>query len=488
MPLAAPAASSTARLTAERIRYEGGIIIAEGASGVRLDTADTHIQAESIRLDTIKRTVSAAGAVTVERSVRSNRNDVVKQGFGQRRRRPQLVNETLRGQNLQLDFGTGRGSLDNVVLQLADFTISTGSLLINGKRYVARNVIIRPGGLSPDELKIYGTPPLSIRVDSVTIDAANKGKRESATVKGGGLYFKNTKILPIPSYILRSTGLGGRRSSESFSLTPRIAFNSTDKILLTTSLQFPLSQNPSGAFLRADLGLSQRIGVRGGLSLEAPNKLGTFSLRARHADIVTTQLTNRIELDREPEVAFNSSTLPLTGLPGGRRLGLVFGAGYGRFNERTIGSNAAAVRSARSLAEAVLTTRAVEKDGPYLDLFARYANYEQGQRYRNSGFEVGYYGNISSRVRGLFSYRATTVSGTTPFRFDRVEIARELRTTFDVQLSPRYLVPIDLRYDLGLRRLRDERFGLLRSYKTFAYGLTYQTARRELKLEFRQGF
>jgi hypothetical protein len=91
-------------------------------------------------------------------------------------------------------------------------------------------------------------------------------------------------------------------------------------------------------------------------------------------------------------------------------------------------------------------------------------------------------------VRGLFSYRATDVRGSTPFRFDRIEIARELRTTFDISLSPRYIVPIDLRYDIDLRRLRDERFGILRNYKTFAYGLTYQTARHELRLDFRQGF
>ena len=37
-------------------------------------------------------------------------------------------------------------------------------------------------------------------------------------------------------------------------------------------------------------------------------------------------------------------------------------------------------------------------------------------------------------------------------------------------------------------RFRDQTFGVLRSYKTFAYGVTYQTARRDLRLEIRRGF
>ena len=125
----------------------------------------------------------------------------------------------------------------------------------------------------------------------------------------------------------------------------------------------------------------------------------------------------------------------------------------------------------------ILTTRVENLNGPYLDLFARASHYSNfGLNYRNTGFEVGYQGPLTSRVRGLFSYRSTAVSGITPFRFDLVEIARELRTTFDVEVTPRYLVPIDVRYDLDLRQVRDSTVGVLRSYKTFAYGVVYQSA------------
>jgi len=86
------------------------------------------------------------------------------------------------------------------------------------------------------------------------------------------------------------------------------------------------------------------------------------------------------------------------------------------------------------------------------------------------------------------SLRLTRESGHTPFRFDLVEIPRELRTTFDVELTPRFLLPFDLRYDLGQSKVRDVTFGILRSYKIFAYGVEYQTARRDLRLEVRAGF
>ena len=71
-----------------------------------------------------------------------------------------------------------------------------------------------------------------------------------------------------------------------------------------------------------------------------------------------------------------------------------------------------------------------------------------------AGFEVGYVGSLGSRLSGQFSFGATKVRGSTPFEFDEVPITKELRATFDILLTPRYIVPIDLRYDLGRKELR----------------------------------
>ncbi|HEX8551173.1 MAG TPA: hypothetical protein VF681_06410 [Abditibacteriaceae bacterium] len=495
------------------MRYLGGRIIGEG--GIVYESGAGTVRAERVEIDTVSGQLTAFGTVSVERLTETDRREITPKGLPKRSRR-ETVLETLRGENFVYNARTQQGSLDKAELRLSGFALSTDSLVINGRRYVARNVVIRPGALSTEEEKIYGRAPFSLRAKTVTVDiggrssetvainsnAATPGSAASGgnsqdrgpariVASGAALFYKNTKLLPVPSYILRQATAGsGTREDAPYRLTPRLSLNSTDKFLLTTTLRLPLSKDPLGPAVMADLGLSARIGVRGGATLTYPTRFGSFLLRGRKNDIITTQLTNRIVLDRTPEVIFSTPGATLFNLPGGQkaRFGLNFGTG--RFSERTIGGSGGQVESNRSTVDAILTTRSEERDGPYVELFALASRYSKfrNNNYRTTGFEVGYYGNITNRVRGLFSYRATDVKGSTPFRFDRVEIARELRTTFDISLTPRYIVPIDLRYDLDLGKLRDERFGLLRNYKTFAYGVTYQTARRELKLEFRQGF
>ena len=512
---------SGGRLTADVVSYNGGTIIAEShsAQGVVFQTTDTRVQADRIELDTVKRLLRATGKVVVERQRSTVRKPLVASSITDRGIYPgkkEVVTETLRGSNLQYDFNTQRGSLDAAQLELAGFSVVTDNLTINGKRYTAHHVVLRPGGLSEEERRIYGTPPFSLRAREVTVEALNgapsaatsnssdnanvgatsgasgaagaSARRARVSVRGGGLYFGKTRLLPVPSYVFNNL-VGTPRDPQAFSLTPRISLNSTDRVLVTTQLSYGLSRTPGGALLNADIGLSQRVGFRGGLSVLAPTRGGTFTLGLRRNDIVTSQLTSRIELDRTPELTYRSPLVPLFSLPGGRLAGISFSAGVGRFREKLIGDNDTSTSSDRSIAAFNFTTRGNAVSGPYLDVFARLSRYGGSSRdYRNAGFEVGYAGRLLPRVRGAVSLRATSVTGQTPFRFDRVEIKRELRTTFDVELTPRYLIPFDFRYDLTQKRLRDQSVGLLRSYKDFAYGVVYQSSRREARLEIRQGF
>ena len=504
-------ATPSSRLSAPRVRYQSGTIIGEG--GIVYESGAGTVRAERVEIDTVSGRVSAIGSVSVERTVENKRREIAPRAVP-RRYQTETVLETLRGENFVYNARDGKGQLDNAQLRLSGFSLSTDSVVINGKQYIARNVIIRPGTGTLEDEKIYGRPPFSLRARRLTIDFCAKGgsgasvssgatpgvpssgNRRAAnnddprvTAQGAGLYFKNTRILPVPTYVLQRAASGGNRDDSAFQLSPRIAFNSADRVLVTTTIRYPLGKNLRGPAVVADAGLSARIGARGGLSLEYPTAFGSFLLRGRKNDIVTTQLTNRIVLDRAPEAAYFSPAIKLFDLPRGQRVRLNVNAGVGRFDERTIDSAGnSGISATRTALDLILSTRSEERDGPYLELFALDSRYSQFGNYRRRGYEIGYYGDVLPRVRGLFSYRATDVRGATPFRFDRIEIERELRTTFDIALSPRYIIPIDLRYDLDLKKLRDERFGLLRNYKTFAYGLTYQTARRELKVEFRQGF
>ncbi|HVF11425.1 MAG TPA: hypothetical protein VNA16_11510 [Abditibacteriaceae bacterium] len=486
------------QLFADTVRYGGGTIVAEGteARPVRLESGALHIVARSVHLDVIGKTVRAAGDVTVvrereiKRRVRRKSNtdrDKLVPSVLRPSYRMEAVTETLKGSTLEYDFKTRKGHLGDAFLQLADFNIATTSLVINGQRYVARKVVLSPGGMTEAEMKIYGKPPFTVRARTVTAHVGKAGANSRLQASGAALYYKNTRLIPVPHYVFRLNQ--GSRNTSAFQVTPRISFNSADRVLATTRISFPLSGASGRLALNTDIGISARVGFRGGLSLDANHNWGTLSLRGKHSDIVSTQLTNRIELHRMPELEYLSPAVGLFKLPGGRRLGVAFAAGIGRFKERLIDSTTPSVRATRQQAGITLTTRLYEVDGPYLDLFARVARYPTFDlSYRNTGYEIGYYGNVTSRIRGQFSYRHTSLSGNTPFRFDEVEIPREARTTFDVKITPRWLIPIDLRYDLDRKEFRNKLFGIMRSYKTFAYGIAYDTARREVRLEFRNGF
>jgi hypothetical protein len=562
----APASTATVpadrvRVRAGRVRYEGAIAVIEGAEGSPVvvesgggQLGRSRIQAQSVRIDLATQTLTAAGNVRVERQrlvsrrsyayERSGRLDATGEpidlnrgafdppdtsvrgapvptgegvdsgGRWRRGRREEVFTEVLEGRDLTIDGRTRTGSLDGVQLQLPVFDLSAARLLIEPSQYVAQGVVLRPGGLSEAEKKIYGTPPLSLRAkeirvlfDRVGTEGGTRSGRLAA--RNAALYFKNTRLVPVPGAILNPlVTLGPSRGPQKFRVVPDVGLNSSDRFLITTRLSFLLGASANAAAVGAasaapsagassfstlnlDLGLSARLGFRGGASLENRSPLGLFALQARRADVITTQLTNRLAVDRTPELSFDSALFPVLRLGGGRGVGGFASASAGRFSERVIGSSAVAgrTRSNRYTATVGLTTRVDDRDGVYADVFATRSRYSlNSARYNNTGFEVGYLGRLLPRVRGLISLRQVSIGGATPFLFDTVEIPKELRATFDIEASPRYLIPIDLRYDLDSDRLRDKSIGVLRNYKTFAYGLIYQTARRDLRLELRAGF
>lgn len=503
-PISAPA--PTPKLYAPSISYRGGTIIAAGTEEepVRLEGGTARITAQNLQFDTVNRVVNAQGQVQVEREVTVKRYATMHSGR-KNSQQSETVTETLKGENFEYHFETQEGSLGATEIRLANFNITAESLLINGQKYTAHNVVVRPGGLSEEEIKTYGTPPFNLRLREFTVDTGRSGSAAAlasgsdddemrdrdtpvrAYGRGGALYFKNTRILPVPSALLGRAF--SRREQSAFQLTPRISYNSADGLLATARIFYPLSrQDPTKRNLAADIGASTKVGFRGGLEVNSRSKLGDLSLRARISDVVVSQLTNRIELDRLPEVRYAPPAMRLLNLPGGRQAGLRLDFTAGDYRER-FGDGSIRMKSSRLHYQALLTTRLARKDGPYLDLFTRTARYsDHYENQQTTGFEIGYTGRIIDRVSGQFSYSASHVSGSTPFRFDRVEIKNELRATFDVMLTPRYIMPFDFRYDIDKGRLRDSRIGILRNYKTFAYGLTYQSARNELKLEIRQGF
>jgi len=523
-----------ARFEAGRVKYAGSVATIEANEGevVRVRSGNAQIQAKRVEIDMATKTLKADGEVLVERRITAVRemetpirndrrevdgddtdalDDLNREAVGNSTRLEPFT-ERVRGENLSFDGRTQTGSIDKALLQLESFDVSSARIEILGSQYTARGVVLRPSGLSEEEKRIYGTPPFTLRARRLTV-TRNEGGGGQIAARGAALYFKSTRLLPIPAAVFSSFArFGPSRGVATYRIVPRISLNSADGFLATARISFPLAGFPTPAapasgegpraqvkprravvesVLNTDLGFSQKIGFRGGLSLDNRTPVGLITLRARRADVITTQLTSRIQLDRKPEISFDTPVLTLVRPRAGRKgvgVGAYLSASAGRYSEKLIGQ-APRVDSSRYSATAVVTTRVSRADGFYADLFHANSRYSATpSRYKDTGFEVGYAGQVLPRVQGLFSYRHSSLSGATPFRFDLVEIPRELRATFDVQLSPRYILPLDLRYDLDRGSLRDKSFGILRSYKNLAYGVVYQTARRDLRLDIRTNF
>ncbi len=511
---------------------------------VEIEGGGSLVRARRAEIDLAKRTIRALGEVSLTRQVVAQRKlytperardssfligpDVAGRSRVGRLSREENFTEIVRGEDFNFDAIGKKGSVDNASLRTQGFDLTAKTINIDGQNYSANEVVLRPGGLSEEERKIYGTPPFTLRARLIDITRRENG-RQRVSARGAGLYYKSTRLLPIPSLLVpQLIHIGPSRVNAPFRVFPRVGFNTADGFLLTSRLEFPVrslsrsvaaetltdnnstnagtadapprARAPIDTTFYTDIGLSVKRGFRGGIALENLSPAGFAALRLRHSDIVTTQLTNRISLDRTPEVQFDSGIVPLLRVGERRGVGFYTSLNAGRYNESLLGVNGYNVRGSRAQGVVALTTRVQDSDGFYGDVFLSQTRYNSvrgtspltlpgsDRQYSNTGFEVGYAGNLSSRVRGLFSLRINNVGGQTPFRFDRVEIPRELRTTFDVQVTPRYIVPLDFRYDLDANSVRDTTYGLLRSYKNFAYGLTYETARRDLNLEFRSQF
>lgn len=479
--------AGASRLTAARVAYEGGTIIAQGEAGspAVFQSALGRLEARELRLDTLAQTVAAKGEVRLEREVETQRSEL-RSNRMERLRRRELTTQSFQGQNLRFDFKTRRGTLDGAVLR-SDVDLRADRLEINGEKYTARRVVIRPGGLSDQELKIYGTPPLSLRAREVDVRRDASNGRFSFSARGAGLYFGKTRLLPLPSALLQR----GSGSNGDFRITPGLSLNPVDGFLITTRIGFPLASDPRQGAVNFNLGLSQRIGFRGGATLSSTQKIGDVRLTVQRRDIVTTQLTNRLEVDRKPELTLQSPAFATFSLNRFGRAGFLVDGSYGNFSERSTNEDDAIgpVSSDRLQGRLLFSTRLDPRSGPFLRAFASSAHYSRAAtNYNSTGVELGFAGHLMRRINGEVSLRLTNVQGQTPFRFDLIEIPRELRTTFDVEVTPRFLLPFDLRYDLNQSKVRDASFGVLRSYKVFAYGVVYQTTRRDLRLELRSAF
>lgn len=263
------------------LRIVGHLFLVEGTSEhpVSFESGMTRITARSISFNAEKHTIHAAGDVLFEYThLARQAGPLESRNIPRHTQAPYAnVTDTLRGNNFDYDVTAQQGHLDQAQVHVTGLDISADEVIINGQRYIIHNVILRPGGLTAAERKIYGTPPFNLRAKTIIITNSTTNNRRTARLSaiGGKLYYNNHALLSVPSYVLGNGRNLLHRERSAFTITPGISFNSADRALLTTRLSFAPSLDPQRLSLNADIGASARVGFRGGLSLDGNTGAGS---------------------------------------------------------------------------------------------------------------------------------------------------------------------------------------------------------------------
>ncbi|MCS6861133.1 MAG: hypothetical protein NZT92_12525 [Abditibacteriales bacterium] len=393
----------------------------------------------------------------------------------------------LTGTALRYDLDQRRGTLDNAQIVVEPLTFRSEQIQVQ----------MRDKNLSMSSVLLTTcsreNPHFSLRARMIDVTL-----EEAANMHGVSLFWGKRKLFTFPraTFLMPGAAKEPRRRRQ---LMPTPSLNNNDGLLLRLGYTLPLTPEAPGVrqglFANVDVGYSTRRGFRGGpslvyrttfaapaLSRNAPptrEKVGLFiTLKAKEKDGIEDHFNSRLLVDRRPELEVRAQPFPLTM----SRLRLLVDAvaAVGDYREFPSG-----VSSARQYLALNLDTRAPGVTSPfYARLFAEKRDYDDRDM-RVLGLEVGVQGMIPRYAKGRLSYVTTNIHGSTPFEFDQILIPQELRADVDLRLNRHWMLPLDLRYDLDRQRFRNKRLGILRTLDCVAYGISYDSARQEIKLEFR---
>jgi lipopolysaccharide assembly outer membrane protein LptD (OstA) len=461
----APVLSSLKKVTldAQRSQIEQTYLRGSGNAHLNLEYQDekqnVDLHADTILVDFEKRRLEA------QNNVRLHYKD------------PKGQSRSITGAALRYDFEQQRGTLDSAQIAVEQLTFRGDQIEVQMRD---DTIGVRSALLT---LCQQPHPHFSLRAKEIKVTL-----QEEATVRGVSFFWGRRKLFTLPSYTFSLPGAS--QAPKRRNHLPSPSYNSRDGLFLRSSYSFPLSVSPSqpiqGLFGNVDLGYSMRRGLRGGpslmyrtsLPLPSPGEKATVTLELKEKwrDGVHDHLDSRLLVDRRPELELRAH--PFTVVP--KRLVFEAIAAAGKYHEFPSG-----ISSSREHIAFEFDTRAPGSNSVVYGRLSAQKSWYSNSEMRAVRLEVGLQGRVGRQAKGRISYQTTDIKGFTPFEFDEIQIPQEIRTTLDLRLDRNWIIPIDLRYDLDRNRFRDKQFGLVRTLDCVGYGLSYDAARKEVKLEFR---
>jgi len=459
-----PSRTLAASVRAVRQEFDLATQKIHASGNVRLDYEGVRLQSDELDIDVENESIEARRNVEVVLGdIRRPAKALPAASDTKVVARLKRATPVLRGERFAYNFGERAGVLDEAKLTFDRVIFKGTKLELKGERLTIINSQVTT---CSDERH----PHYSLSARSIVIRPGVNAQMRNAVLSLGG-----KKVISYPRLVVSLR----KEEVHSRSLAPRVRVNSTDGVVVQSSFTYPLFADTSLPSLGLNAGLSAKHSFRGNVSLDGYTQHVDYGLRVAAKDVAAQDLSSRILIDKRPEAYLDWHDVQIHPR---LRADLFLSTGTVREEEDV------EVTSHRSNITLQLTPSFgdEEKPSPFFgSVFARKSWYDDGLSYRVLGASLGVRGKVSDRVEGSLSYITHRIRGATPFEYDDIDIPHELHLTADINVSRKWKVPLEIRYDLSRSSFRSTKYGLLRRIDCLEYGATYDTARREVGIDVR---
>lgn len=293
-------------------------------------------------------------------------------------------------------------------------------------------------------------------------------------VYGGGLNLLGHKI-PLLPHIRFKHGMKDDIGGEDL---PIPGYSYFDGVYIPFGWVFTNEEDDWYGHLNVTLGT--RSHFRGRADYVRDLSRDTLGIYASHKEYVTDDITKQLVLSRVPELSYARRIGPLDPTHT-----FEVGTNFGRFIESEKKLYAPKVRENRTSAWLAYVHRPdnrLKLRGQWAETRVTQNFYTDGTRFRDLSVELGTGGQLLRNVDASVALVNHHTTGSSPFRFDDVDINHEAKGGLDWHISQRWALSADGRYDIERDALRDYRVEISRRSRYLTWGLRYDFSEKGVAL------